>query len=145
MFSMRPQSLHAGGVGPAIATLGAQAAEEAGFEFTLQGSIPRQTEHVEVLLYRSLRELILNARTHARASRLTVRLEQHDGEIACTVEDDGVGFDPAQTRAPRPTSFHLGLHSAIERIGLAGGSLTVDSAPGRGTVAVIRLPAAHPD
>ncbi len=144
MFSMRPQSLHAGGVGPAIATLGAQAAEEAGFEFTLEGSIPRQTEHVEVLLYRSLRELILNARTHARASRLTVRMEQHDGAITCVVEDDGVGFDPAQTRAPRPTSFHLGLHSAIERIGLAGGSLTVDSAPGRGTVAVIRLPAARP-
>ena len=57
------------------------------------------------------------------------------------VIDDGRGFDPVQAAGASPGE-HLGLVSMRERAEFAGGTLDVDSAPGRGTTVCLRIPLA---
>jgi signal transduction histidine kinase len=85
-------------------------------------------------LYRLALEALNNALKHAAATRLTVTLAVDGGELRLVVADDGVGFDPAVSRPG-----HLGLTTMRERAVAAGGQLSIDSAPGRGTrVEVVR-------
>jgi signal transduction histidine kinase len=60
--------------------------------------------------------------------------------MALEIADDGAGFDPGAARRRALATGHLGLRSMAERIETAGGRLTIDAAPGRGTRVVLRLP-----
>jgi len=80
-------------------------------------------------LFRVAQEALRNVGRHARARRIEVDLASRQGGIEMTVRDDGVGFDPAETRQ-RPG---LGQVSMRERLHLIGGRLSVESALGRGT------------
>ena len=89
---------------------------------------------------RIAQEAVTNALRHARASRVVVSLDP-DGSgsgVVLRVSDDGRGFDP-EARAMR--ARRLGLTSMHERAASLGGTLRVDSAPGRGTTVELRLPA----
>jgi signal transduction histidine kinase len=55
------------------------------------------------------------------------------------VEDDGLGFD---AELPTATAGRLGLLGMRERVTLIGGTLTIESAPGRGTIVIARVPLA---
>jgi signal transduction histidine kinase len=94
---------------------------------------------VEVLCYRSLRELIVNARKHSQARTLRVSGHEFDGQLAFTVADDGVGFDTAQ--AMDCSDFHVGLATVVERLRLAGGDIEILSSTGAGTEIRMTLPA----
>jgi signal transduction histidine kinase len=89
---------------------------------------------------RIAQEAVTNALRHAGAGRVSVTLGP-DGSgagLVLRVADDGRGFDP-EARALR--ARRLGLTSMHERAASLGGTLTVDSAPGRGTTVVLTLPA----
>merc|ERR1711969_176876 len=88
----------------------------------------------QVVLLRCLQEALANVRKHARATLVVVTVAPHGEGIGMTVRDDGVGFDPSAAR----TGFGLGGIS--DRATLAGGSVEVDSVPGRGSVLTILLP-----
>ncbi|MDP2953175.1 MAG: GAF domain-containing protein, partial [Chloroflexota bacterium] len=92
----------------------------------------------EVQLIRVLQEALTNVRRHAQASRVEVRFEVEDDQAIITVADNGVGFDPSLVTKQRPQ--HYGLQTMRERAESVGGSLAVDSAPGKGTREQIRLP-----
>lgn len=79
----------------------------------------------------AVRELVSNAIRHGRATHVEVRGEEKDGRVAFSVRDDGCGFDAA--RRPGPTEGHFGLEGIRERTRRLGGSLQIDSSPGRGT------------
>ena len=88
----------------------------------------RPAEDVELAVYFVCLEALQNAAKHAGAgARATVRLSRDDRHVRFTVEDDGIGFEPAAV--PRGA----GLDNMADRIGAAGGSLRVDSAAGHGT------------
>ena len=93
-------------------------------------------------LYRFLQEMLLNAVTHADGVdvRLTVGVRREGGlaELEATVSDGGPGFRLEAVRSSQ--GRHVGLRLARERARLAGGSLEVDSAPGKGTTVRLRLP-----
>ena len=92
---------------------------------------------VAVQLLRIVQEALNNVRKHARASQVRVELAVEGGAARVLVADDGVGFDPA--RAPvEGRSF--GLRFMRERAEQVGGSVEVDSAPGKGTRVVVRVP-----
>jgi signal transduction histidine kinase len=95
---------------------------------------------VEHQVLRIAQEAVTNALRHARAGRVTVSLSPVDSGagVVLRVSDDGSGFDP-EARALR--ARRLGLTSMHERAASLGGTLTVDSAPGRGTTVELRLPA----
>jgi two-component system sensor histidine kinase UhpB len=90
---------------------------------------------VELVLYRIAQEALTNAAKHAGAGRVEMTLVREPGAVSLIVRDDGRGFDPA-----RLPSGGMGLFSMRERAELAGGTLTVVSAPGAGTTIAVRVP-----
>jgi signal transduction histidine kinase len=68
-----------------------------------------------------------------------VRLQRTDGLLALLVEDNGVGFDPAQVTGRREDG-RLGILGMQERAALIGGDLRIESQPGRGTRVLLTVP-----
>lgn len=91
---------------------------------------------IEKELYFTLREGILNAVRHSRATELHLSLKKTPNGCEAGLRDNGVGFDAAATGG----SSHYGLKGMGERIRKIGGELTVDSEPGRGTDIRIAIP-----
>jgi two-component system sensor histidine kinase DegS len=74
---------------------------------------------------------------HAHASRVDVLLEKRDDSVVLVVEDDGLGFDPADRRIQ---DRGIGLVGMRERAALVDASLQVESNPGDGTSVFLRRP-----
>ena len=96
---------------------------------------------VSLCLYRVTQESLRNIAKHAKAREAHVTLTSMNGSVLLMVEDSGVGFDPAKTRG----KSGLGLASMKERVRLINGSLSIRSAPGKGTVIEIQAPLAGKD
>ena len=96
---------------------------------------------VEAALLRVAQEALANVRKHAAASQVTLTLSYLDDLVMLDVADDGVGFDPATTRA---AGGGLGLRAMQERATQLGGHLTIESAPGEGTTIAVELPTVMP-
>ena len=77
-----------------------------------------------------IRELAVNAVRHGSARHIAIRGEIADGHLACSVTDDGTGFDPGNR--PGMDEGHFGLLGISERINTLGGTLQIDSAKGHG-------------
>jgi signal transduction histidine kinase len=88
-----------------------------------------------------LREALGNVDRHARASRVTVRLRRLGGRAVLTVADDGAGFDVPDELEELVQGRHFGVTGMRERAQLAGGDLSVESAPGEGCVLSVWMPA----
>lgn len=91
---------------------------------------------IALLLYHIAREGVMNALKHAQAENLRISVKPTGDEVELVLSDDGVGFDP---EAPPPEG-HYGLTMMRERAAVAGGSIRVDSAPGKGTTVTVRMP-----
>lgn len=85
-------------------------------------------------LYRVAREAIANVAKHAGASRLVVTLQEGPDTVVLRVDDDGRGFDPDAER-----SGHLGLRLMDDLVTAIGGRLTVETAPGSGTLVSLEV------
>lgn len=102
-------------------------------------------EDQAVLLFQSVRELLINSSNYAGTGEATVTLEQREGQLRIQVRDEGVGFDltAATPAAGAPTggvSSKFGLFSIRERMIALGGSFDIQSAPGKGATATLTLP-----
>jgi PAS domain S-box-containing protein len=95
---------------------------------------------VETALYRIVQEALTNIARHAAAKTVRVTLTRQPLEVHTVVEDDGCGFDVETTLRTSHTSGHLGLYGMRERAVLLGGSVTIESARGKGTVVSVRIP-----
>jgi PAS domain S-box-containing protein len=93
---------------------------------------------IETLLYRVVQEGLTNVSRHANAASAEITLAGDDAQVACTIRDDGVGFDPAAVAAPPEGS--LGLRVMQDRLDAVAGTLVIDSAPGKGTEVRARVP-----
>ncbi len=98
--------------------------------------VGRLSQDVEAAVYFSCLEALQNVAKYADASRATISLDEREGSLVFTVADDGRGFDPSL--AGRGS----GLQGMNDRVEAIGGTLAVDSAPGRGTTVTGRVPAA---
>lgn len=93
-------------------------------------------ENVENMLYRVIQECINNVIKHAKANTLDMSLIKEGHEISITIEDNGVGFDTANSK-----KFEgVGLKSIKSRVGYLKGTVEWDSRPGEGTVVTINVP-----
>jgi signal transduction histidine kinase len=138
MFELRPHVLQRSGLGAAIAEL---TVEGPWREAEVEIDVGRQTDTIEAVAYRAVRELVINARKHSRAPRLSLCGWQDDGRLRFVVEDDGVGFDVARALDRDHMRLHVGLDATGERLSLAGGSLEIESSPGAGARFEFSLPA----
>ncbi|HPQ41344.1 MAG TPA: sensor histidine kinase [bacterium] len=103
---------------------------------TAKKGIPELQPDIRGVLYRSIRELLLNVIKHAGAGHAGLNISFERGLIVITLTDDGDGFDP--DALDHENAF--GLFSIRERMMYLGGSLDLESAPGKGTTVTIRCP-----
>lgn len=138
VVELRPAALDEDGL---VATLRTQAqvlgrAHPAKIVFSARGVRALPAAQEEAVL-RVFQEGLHNALRHADATAVEIRLEGRAKGAVLRIRDDGRGFDPS---AVRRAGRHLGLVSMRDRAAGAGGSLTVNSAPGKGTVIEMEVP-----
>lgn len=97
-------------------------------------------EDLQILLFRSVRELVFNTIKHAGVDRAHLQAERTNDHCVIEVSDEGKGFDPNSMNEEDDPDANFGLFSVRERLDLVSGELTIDSAPGEGTCARIEVP-----
>lgn len=143
---LRPASLDHLGLDAALRQFARSAAAKFGLavHFKARGfTAQRLPQAVETALYRVVQEAMTNVVRHARATRVDLLVERRDDQVLVMVEDDGVGFDSARALS----SDNFGLLGMRERADALGGTMTVETSPGKGTTIVVEVPSAdpHPD
>ena len=88
---------------------------------------------LQATVYRVLQEALTNVARHAGARSVRIRLVRGKASVELRVQDDGAGFEPGN-------SGRLGLRGMRERASLLGGSVEVESRPGKGTTITARIP-----
>jgi len=136
---LRPASLDQVGLLAAlhhlVASVNQPGALEARFYVTDFGET-RLAKELETTLYRVVQEALTNVQRHAGARRAGVILQRRMDQVIAIVEDDGMGFDIVAAAE----SGRLGLAGMQERAESLGGSLTIESSPGKGTTVFVELP-----
>jgi signal transduction histidine kinase len=102
----------------------------------------RVPSHIETTIYRIVQEALTNVLKHAKAERVSLILERHNDHMLAIVEDDGCGFDAEAMMTSSHAERYLGLLGMQERAALVGGTLHLESAPGKGTTVFVRIPLA---
>lgn len=141
IFGLRTAATDGPGLIPTLAEYLQEFGTRRGLQARLlveDGITPRVPAEAEIQLVRIIGEALYNVWRHARARQVEVHVGVEGTMTRVTVEDDGVGFNPAQ--GPPSGRHHYGLAIMSERAESAGGSLEILSAPGQGTKVVVRLP-----
>jgi signal transduction histidine kinase len=136
-FALFPPLLADRGLDAALPPLLEELACGAGWTTHCDVAVGRLAPHIEEIVYRVVREALVNARKHASASSVSIALERRDDIIEGSIVDDGVGFAGHERR---DAHLHMGLRSMRERVEIAGGALRVEAAPGTGTAVMVSLP-----
>jgi signal transduction histidine kinase len=105
----------------------------------IEGELPPVPLPVKISLYRILQEALSNAVRHGGADRHAVTLQSDGVTVVMEVRDAGRGFDVC-TVMRRPAEGHFGLEGMRERVHLLGGSFSIKSAPGEGTMVRVEVP-----
>jgi|GEM_PF-4801437 len=95
---------------------------------------------ISIVLFKSVRELLINVIKHAQASIARVSCESCDGIFSVFIEDDGIGFDPAAVFSTGAESYKFGLFNIRERLTYIGADLRIESEKGQGARAEITMP-----
>ena len=108
-------------------------------ELTVRFNVPREmfSDNTAHSIVRTIRELAVNAMRHGKAKHIAIAGSIDGDTLRFSVKDDGCGFDPAS--APGVAEGHFGIQGIRERIAPFGGTLEIDSLPGKGTKAKITI------
>ena len=138
---LRPTVLDDLGLTPAIRFLASRISQRAELPIRVISSLNRRLPpEVEMGLYRIVQEALINVTRHSRARNVKIELRMKGRDkILCTVQDDGVGFDPQATLS-KIGKKGLGLVGIQERLDVLKGTLHIESQPGRGTKLFITVP-----
>ena len=142
ILDLSPPILYTFGLEAAIEQLAEQYSKEHGFKYNLAcgENLRPMSNEIEVLLYRSVRELFVNIAKHAKANAVKLALNRVDNMIQVTVEDDGVGFDQDKMGDVSDELKGFGLFSIRERLSHFGGSFEIQSGLGCGTKVMLTAP-----
>ena len=103
-----------------------------GCTFSRLGSV------IETTVYRIVQEALTNAVRHARPKNIEITLQSDAKTVVVIVQDDGIGFDLEYVQ--RHGKEALGILGMMERASLVGGEIQIDTAPGKGTRILLKLP-----
>jgi signal transduction histidine kinase len=110
-------------------------------EFEVDGAFDSEFEpEVAIGVLRIVQEALTNIAKHAKASRARVSVQQENGELLVTVEDNGVGFKVKEVMRHPDENRRLGLLGMMERAAMLSGKLDIESKPGKGTKVQLRIP-----
>jgi signal transduction histidine kinase len=130
---IHPAVLSDAGLGPALRALGRRSAIPTQVCVSFAGRLPAP---IEVGAYYVVSEMLTNAAKHAKASAIQIHADLVGGYLHVTVRDDGTGGADCGG---------FGLTGLRDRVEALGGTFTVHSNPGDGTVAICRLPTTLPE
>jgi signal transduction histidine kinase len=132
---LRPKALDDFGLVPALERLTIGFAEATGINVELEAGLgeERFEPEIETALYRIVQEALTNVVKHARARRVSVVVTRRPSSVSTLIEDDGHGFDPADT------GEGLGVVGMRERVALLDGQLQIESGAA-GTTIVVEVP-----
>jgi signal transduction histidine kinase len=143
LFTLRPLILESHGLVAALAQLADKMHDTHGVNVVMEAA-PEAAEGVDPALqgvaFYVAEEALNNARKHAAASHIWIRLDRRGSVLILEVRDDGVGFNVGAVDATYAQRGSLGMVNMRERAELVGGSLRVESAEGRGTLITLTLP-----
>jgi signal transduction histidine kinase len=108
-------------------------------QVSVEGNVNTVPGRTMAVAYVVIREALANAAKHAGSGKVEVRLSASEEDLFVSVHDGGRGFTSDDERAARE-AHHFGLEMLRRRVREAGGELSVESRPGRGTAVVARLP-----
>jgi signal transduction histidine kinase len=133
---LRPKVLDDFGLVPALERLAESFGEQTGLKVDFHSAIgeDRLPSEVETALFRVVQESLTNVVKHSHANRVSIVLTRRGDGVAVVVEDDGAGFDPADS------GDGIGLLGMRERLALLDGMLDVESSAGQGTTLVAEVP-----
>lgn len=139
VFQLRPAAIESDGLAAALGkhVEMLRRVHRRRIELEAEGSA-RVRPGVDEEVFKIAQEALQNALRHAAAATVEVRLREDDDGVALVVGDDGIGFDPGEAAS---RSRSLGLTSMEERAQALSGTLSIRSAPGRGTTISLRVPA----
>jgi PAS domain S-box-containing protein len=129
-FELSPPVLHDLGLKPALQWLAENIQARYGIDVVLEddGQPKPADEKTRVILFRSIRELLINAAKHAGARLVHVYLKREHDLVDAAIEDDGIGME-LDAEAVKGS----GLFIIRERLSHVGGSMRIESVPGKGT------------
>jgi signal transduction histidine kinase len=133
---LRPRLLDDMGLVPAIRWYAESRleADDVQVQVEANGLRQRLPPELEIPLFRVVQEAISNIARHAHAHYVQIRIDAYEsGHVVARIEDDGVGFLPGKYLHADDGLQGMGLLGMRERVALLGGSLMIDSTPGRGT------------
>jgi two-component system, chemotaxis family, CheB/CheR fusion protein len=113
----------------------------AGQFHTAGSEIGRLSPEIETTLYRIAQEALNNISKHAQASQVAIILERRNDHAVLIIEDNGKGYDLKSI--PPGSRKRMGLVGMRERAALIGGTLEIESEPGKGTTVFARTPLIH--
>jgi len=129
-----PVGLTGDGIVSALERLAERFSRETGIAVRVTGEVPPLARETEVVLLRCAQEALANVRKHSGAVTATLDLFVRDGSVGIVIGDSGDGFDPGTAREG------FGLPGMRARLGLVGGSLSIESSQGEGTRVTASLP-----
>jgi signal transduction histidine kinase len=141
-FELSPPILYELGLEAAVCSLAERFQKEHGIRIDCRDDRrPKPlSDEIRILLFQGVRELFVNAIKHAHPRRITISCRREGAEIRVMVEDDGVGFAIADVKSMTGNNHGFGLFSMRERLNYLGGSIAIESAPGRGTQVTLTAP-----
>jgi two-component system, NarL family, sensor histidine kinase DegS len=138
IFELRPMMLDDLGLTPTIRRYADSFKEQVGVEVNLliSGNERRLEPYLEVMIFRSMQELLSNAVHQNQATNVKIQVDMGDNIIRLSLEDNGKGFD---------TDFlakesNLGLKLIKDRVEMLGGKFDIDTAPGKGARVTLTIP-----
>lgn len=135
-----PSVLRGEGLAQAILWLCSRMKEQYGLQIKVSAvdHLNNLEDHLRVMVFQTVRELLFNIVKHAGVLEASVVIERLNGTGRITISDTGKGFDP-QSLLYDPTGAH-GIFLLRDRLVLMRGNMTIESAPGQGTRAVLEFP-----
>jgi PAS domain S-box-containing protein len=142
MARLRPVPLEALGLIPAVQQYLEELQQEAGWavEYSLEIGCLHLPAEWETALFRIIQEAVTNARKHANTPRLSVELKINGvlgHTLSVVIRDWGTGFQPEHALS---SPQHFGLLGMRERARMLGGTWTIESRPGQGTIVCVQIP-----
>jgi signal transduction histidine kinase len=106
----------------------------------LHGTEREMEPEKKLIVFRIAQEVFNNIIKHARAKQILVTMMYLSGELLLKIEDDGIGFEVTSHDGKVASRSGIGTHNMYYRASLIGGRFTLQSSPGKGTVAQLTLP-----
>ncbi len=144
LFTLRPLILESQGLSAALQAM-AEKMKETFSQSVVVNVDQKLSDQLEMgkqgVIFYIVEEAVNNARKHANAASITVRLNQAEQGIALLeIADDGLGFDVQEVNQTYDKRGSLGMVNLRERAELVNGRLNIDSAPGKGTRVQVYIP-----